>query len=188
MLEEEKYDVVVGGVLVADPFLIDPYFNRAVIMLAQFTDEGAMGFVLNQPTDLMIKEVFEDFPDFEARIYLGGPVDRDIIYFVHTKGDEIEDSIQVTTNLWWGGNFEKLKELIREGKINPNEVRFFLGYSGWSSGQLEEELEKDSWISGPLKKSFVLGNGYSKLWSRAIKSTESKRSFYGEFAFSPSLS
>lgn len=187
MLEEEKYEVVAGGTLVADPYLLDPYFNRAVIMLAQFSEEGAMGFVLNQPTDLMIHEVFEEFPEFDSRIFIGGPVDRDIIYFVHTKGDLIEDSIQVTTSLWWGGSFESLKEIIKNGQIEPNEIRFFLGYSGWTSGQLEDEIEKNSWIGGPLKKSFVLGKGHNKLWSRALKSTESKRAFYGEYAFSPSM-
>jgi putative transcriptional regulator len=187
MDKNSKHKLKAGKSLIADPFLLDPIFQRTVIILTEYSKEGAMGFVLNQPTNILIHEAFQNFPKFDSRVFIGGPVDQDVIYFIHTKGEAIAGSMQITKNLWLGGDFEVVKDLINEKKLYPNEIRFFLGYSGWSENQLEEEIEKESWLIGGLKQSYVFKNFQENLWREALALNNPKLGFYGNYAFTPSF-
>ena len=120
-----------GRILIAEPFLPGSYFNRAIILLVAHSDKGAIGFILNKKIDYPVNEILGDFPEFEAEVYIGGPVSTDTIYFIHSLGKLIPGSIHVKDNIYWGGDFEEVKRLIREGLILPGQIRFFLGYSGW---------------------------------------------------------
>ena len=74
-------DVIkVGNILVAEPFTLDSYFKRSVIMIGEYSKDGAVGFILNKPTDLFVRDALEDFPEIESRIYFGGPVQTDTIH------------------------------------------------------------------------------------------------------------
>ena len=140
-IEHENLAPKQGRILISEPLLSDTYFKRSVVFITEFSDKGAVGFVLNKPVDLPINEVLADFPNFKAKVYVGGPVAKDTIHFLHTLGELVPNSVHVIDNIYWGGDFESLKELINEGIVNPSQVRFFLGYSGWSPNQLEGEIE-----------------------------------------------
>ena len=171
-----------GQLLIAEPSIIgDLSFNRSVILLADHNEEGSVGFILNKPLEYTINDLI---PDIESSfiIYNGGPVEQDNLYFIHTIPELITNSIEISNGIFWGGDFELTKNLINEGKINKEDIRFFLGYTGWSSNQLEEELQANSWIifsntyvSSILKKSskqfwkekiIELGGEYI-IWSNA---------------------
>lgn len=176
-----------GRILVADPYLQDGYFTRSVVLLTAFNKEDTMGFILNKPSNVLVHEVFEDFPHFESLIYIGGPVDSNLIFFIHRLGDLIPNCTPLGNNWFFGGDFNKLKDLIIAEKIRPRDVRFFLGYSGWGETQLEEEISKKSWIVGDLQPSYIEKVLTRRLWGTCLKKVKPKFGFYGEYAFSPSL-
>jgi putative transcriptional regulator len=135
-----------GQLLIAEPSIIgDLSFNRSVILLADHTDEGSVGFILNKPLKYTIKDLL---PEIEAnfKIYNGGPVEQDNLYFIHNVPHLIPNSIEISNGIFWGGDFELTKDLINKGLVKKKNIRFFLGYTGWDSEQLETEMLSNSWI------------------------------------------
>ncbi len=176
-----------GALLVAEPHLLDDSFNRSLVLLCEHSNDGSVGFIVNKPMHIPINEALTDFPEFNAELYYGGPVQRDSVYFLHTLGDEISNSIHIWDNIYWGGNLQDLKDKVQQGKVNPGQVRFLLGYSGWSSGQLEEELEERSWIPLPTP-SFSFMNAKAKdLWKKALLEFGNKYKIWLNTPQNPSL-
>ncbi len=136
-----------GSFLVAEPMLGDPNFDRSVILLTEHNENGSVGFVLNRPLDLNLEDIVIDFPFLDTQVYHGGPVQQDNLYFIHNKGNLIPGSEHIRDELYWGGDLKPLKEMIECGLMSEENIRFFLGYSGWSSGQLKDELKEKSWLA-----------------------------------------
>ena len=135
-----------GKILIAEPSVIgDISFNRSIILLVEHGNNGSIGFILNKPMNLNISDLI---PEIESnfKIYNGGPVQQDNLYFIHKLSDLIPESIMISAGLYWSGNFEYVLKLIKKGEINKNDIRFFLGYSGWDSNQLNNELNNNTWI------------------------------------------
>lgn len=152
----------------ADPFMLDAYFRRAVILICDVHSEGTLGFVLNKPLDVSINDIVSDFPEFESKVYYGGPVQTDTVHFLHNLGDLIDDSVYVSNGVYWGGDFDKLKVLIKKGFVQSEQVKFFVGYTGWSAGQLEEELITGSWVTYEMDPNYLFHIKYDKLWQTAM--------------------
>lgn len=157
-----------GKILLAEPFMADPYFRRAAVLLCEHHAQGSMGFILNKGVDIGINDIVSPFPLFEAEVFYGGPVQTDTLHYVHNMGEVLDDSVFVCQGVWWGGDFEKLKFLIRTGLMHPENVRFFVGYSGWSGGQLEEEMEQGSWVTADMDANYVFKTPPAHLWSHAM--------------------
>ncbi len=157
-----------GILLLAEPFMMDPNFKRAVVLLCDHHKAGDLGFVLNRPMNMGINELIKDFPEFKSTVYYGGPVQTDSIYYVHSAGDILDDSIYVGKGLYWGGDFEKLKFLIQTEIITPKDIKFFIGYSGWSEGQLSEEVSTKSWIKAEMHPNYIFKTRYSNLWELVL--------------------
>ncbi len=135
-----------GKLLIAEPSLTgDVSFNRSVVLLAEHNEEGSVGFILNKPLEYQISDLVNEIL-IPFQVYNGGPVEQDNLYFIHKVPHLIEDSIEISDGIYWGGNFEKTIALINQKSISEDDIRFFLGYSGWSSLQLDEELSSKSWI------------------------------------------
>ncbi|WP_412985744.1 YqgE/AlgH family protein [Pontimicrobium sp. IMCC45349] len=135
-----------GNLLIAEPSIIgDLSFNRSIILLADHNKEGSIGFILNKPLDYTLQDLV---PEIEAnfRVYNGGPVEQDNLYFIHKIPELIPNSIEISEGIFWGGDFASVTHLINEGKLNETDIRFFLGYSGWETNQLINELLGNTWI------------------------------------------
>ena len=133
-----------GHLLIAEPSIIgDISFNRSVILLADHNKNGSVGFIINKPLKYTINDLI---PEIRAsfKIYNGGPVEQDNLYFIHNIPDLIPNSIEISNGIYWGGEYETTKKLINNGKITKNNIRFFLGYTGWEEDQLETEMEEDN--------------------------------------------
>ena len=141
-----KISPLKGRIMLSEPFLPGNYFSRSAVLLVDYSDTGAVGFILNKPIKTHINELFADFPPINREVYAGGPVSDDNLFYIHTLGDLIKGSIRIKDNLFWGGDFEELKLAIMTGKAAADQVRFFIGYSGWSAGQLEMEIAENSWL------------------------------------------
>jgi putative transcriptional regulator len=182
-----EYNKVVpqrGRVLVAEPFLQDTYFKRALVLLTEYNSEGSVGFVLNKSLDVNISEVIEDFPDFEATVAIGGPVSTNTIHYLHTLGNIIPNSEHVFGNVYWGGDFDVIKEMIETGQINRNQIRFFLGYSGWQAGQLENELNQNSWLVTEVNSSGIMVYN-SNIWKETMNTLGEKYKIWSNFPENP---
>ena len=138
-----------GQLLVAEPsIIVDISFNRSVILLTEHNEEGAVGFILNKPLKYVLGDFIDEL-DSNMTVYNGGPVEQDNLYFIHSIPHLIPESIEIANGIFWGGNFHVLLELLQQNKIDETQIRFFLGYSGWSKNQLEEELQTNTWIVVP---------------------------------------
>lgn len=150
------------------PFLQDPYFTRSVILLCEFDAEGAFGFILNKYIDLDLKDLVSDMPEFEAMMSLGGPVQSENLYYVHTLGDKLPGSVPISGNLSVGGDYELLKTLIRTAQIGSGQIRFFVGYSGWGAGQLEDEMAQKSWYVSEADGLPVMESDQVDIWGATL--------------------
>lgn len=186
-IETNHVDPKQGNILIAEPFLAGSYFNRSIILLATYTENGAVGFILNKKVDYPVEDLFLNFPDFDSEIHIGGPVGTDSVYFIHTLGNVIPGSIYIKENLYWGGDFDSLKLQIKLGMVNPHQVRFFLGYSGWEAGQLEEEIKENSWLVADIPQADLMTIDENEMWVESVRTMGGKYIMWENFPENPSL-
>lgn len=173
--------IISGQLLLAEPFMLDPNFKRSVILLCEHVnDRGSLGFILNKPLRMQVEDLIGDFPEFEGEAYYGGPVATDTIHYVHNAGDLLEDSVEVVKGIYWGGDFEKLKFLIRSKLITEKDIRFFVGYSGWSEGQLQEEMEFGSWVIADMDPNYLFYPKDKNLWQKVMEDKGENYSVIGQ--------
>ncbi len=158
-----------GHLLIAEPSIIgDLSFNRSVILLADHNDEGSVGFIINKPLKYTINDLV---PDVEAnfKIYNGGPVEQDNLYFIHNIPHLITNSVEISNGIFWGGDFELTRNLINTGQVKKDNIRFFLGYTGWEAQQLEDEMKSNSWILAEnLYENKIIGKSTTDFWKEKI--------------------
>jgi putative transcriptional regulator len=184
-IEYNKVSPKKGRVLVSEPFLQDTYFKRSLVLITEHSQDGAVGFVLNKPLDVKASEVMNDFPLSETTVSIGGPVSTNTVHYLHTLGDLIPNSVHVIKNIYWGGDFESLKDLIKSGEVKPDQIRFFLGYSGWHAGQLEKELEQNSWLVTEIGNNNVM-DPHANLWKNTLSQLGEKYKIWANFPENPS--
>ena len=176
-----------GQLLIAHPLLHDGFFSRSVVYLSNHNSEGAVGFCLNFKTQFMLRDVRPQIRNGNFPIYEGGPVAKNQLFFLHTLGKEIGDSFHVGHNLYVGGEFSELLHLIEHGRVKSYDVRFFAGYSGWSEGQLENEIRDRHWlINNPGDSSFFSQNT-DTLWGQQLAEIKDSYSIFANFGSDPSM-
>ena len=176
-----------GQVLLSEPFLNDPYFRRTVIFLCEHNPEGSFGFVLNNYIDVDLDQIMENMPDYNGKISIGGPVRNSNLYYIHTLGEKIEESVEIIPGVFMGGNFESLRKLLMAGKADKSQVRFFVGYSGWSPTQLENEIKTNSWFVTTVSKELVMNTEITDLWKVIMKSMGRKGEMIANMPEDPTL-
>ena len=170
-----------GRLLIAEPSILnDDSFKRAIVLLTEHTEKSTVGFILNRPLTYTVNDLIPEI-DCNFTVFEGGPVEQNNLYFVHNVPNLIPNSVNVSKGIYWGGNFDSLKNLLDKKIIKSNEIRFFLGYSGWGVNQLENELETNSWFisENDYQNVFAIDNktiwknkllqkgGKYKLWANA---------------------
>ena len=146
--------------------MMDANFKRTAILLCDHRPDGTVGFILNRPLNMKINQLVSEFPEFDSEVYFGGPVATDTIHYIHTAGEVIDNSIKVASGIYWGGDFEKLKFLIQAELVKPENIRFFVGYSGWDEGQLADELQVGSWFVTDMHANYLFKSHPSLLWQQ----------------------
>ncbi|HBK82142.1 MAG TPA: transcriptional regulator [Flavobacterium sp.] len=142
----KSIEIKKGKLLISEPiFIKESYFNKSVILISEHNTSGSVGFILNKPLEFSIGDLIPEI-NSNLTIYNGGPVEQDNLYFIHTVPNKIKSSTEIATGIYWGGDFDDLKHLLNENKILKTEIRFFLGYSGWTKDQLATELEEKNWV------------------------------------------
>lgn len=158
-----------GDLLISEPFLNDIHFRRTVVLLGEHNEEGSVGFVLNRLLQMRSDEVVPGLLDIDFPLFYGGPVEPNTLHFIHTAGEIIEGAQPIKNGIFWGGNIELINDFLARGIVQPNEFRFFVGYSGWSPGQLESEIEQRAWWIGHAPTPMIFDDDLEHMWANVVK-------------------
>jgi putative transcriptional regulator len=186
ILPEDKIPAK-GKILISEPFLPDTFFNRTIIYLTDHTPQGSVGFILNKMVNIKISSAITGFEGWDENLNMGGPVAPDTLHYLHKFGDMIPDSVPIQDSISWGGDIDSIRELIKTGKIIKSQIRFFLGYSGWSAGQLERELKENSWVIATVNSDIIMNNRGDDTWKRILRSMKNKYKMWADFPDSPEM-
>lgn len=177
-----------GNLLISEPFLADPNFTRSVVLIAEHGGEGTLGFVLNHRSQLLLKDLVPDLWEADYPVFIGGPVEIDTIHFIHRCYDKLNSGEEIAKGIYWGGNFETLKILVNSNSIAADEVKFFLGYSGWGIDQLKDEIDENTWIvSNKYQQNAIFANDEEDLWRSVIINLGPKFAHVSNFPIDPNL-
>ena len=176
-----------GILLIADPFLKDPNFLRTVVFLCEHKEEGSFGFVLNRKYENTLDELIPGLEEIKLPVYYGGPVQMDTIHFLHQYPDEIPGCEEVIKGVYWGGDFEKVIEMLKNGTASPDKIRFYIGYSGWGSGQLADEVKEKSWLTVQASRKLVFHKKPSEIWKDALRDMGGEYEMMVNFPIDPQL-
>ncbi|MEO2099827.1 MAG: YqgE/AlgH family protein [Flavobacteriaceae bacterium] len=160
-----------GTLLVATPAVIGDFnFHRSVILLTSYNKTaGSVGFILNKKIDYTLDELMDGVQS-KLPLHFGGPVEQDNLFYIHTLGEKIPKSLPISKDLFWNGDFDTVKKLLEMGELNNQNSRFFLGYSGWTAGQLEGEVDEKSWESFEVKSPLeLIKMPIGNLWRECMK-------------------
>ncbi|MBE9467664.1 MAG: YqgE/AlgH family protein [Bacteroidetes bacterium] len=185
-VENNLEQVGEGKILISEPFATDDYFHRSIVLLTEHNEKDSFGFILNKPIDIQPNDILIDFPKSEFNVSIGGPVNQDSVYYIHTLGDKIPNSINICKNVFWGGDFDVLRQLVKQGLVMKNELRFFIGYSGWESEQLNEELSKKYWIVSEISAVKIM-NVKKDYWKNILDSLGEKYKIWANSPKDPNM-
>jgi len=174
-----------GIILISEPSLKDFYFRQSVVLLAEHNEEGTFGVIVNKPIEVRLEEVISGFTGFDYRIYLGGPVKTDSLFFLHTL-PEIEKSLRIMEGLYWGGDLDMILDLMKSGMLKEDQIRFYLGYSGWNPNQLDHEIGEKSWVLSQASVHEVICHHPEQLWSNYLKNMGNDYAIWANFPSDPS--
>ena len=174
-----------GRLLLSEPLMGDYYFGRSVVLLVDHNEEGSVGVILNKPVTAKLNEVIEGFPEYNPDIYMGGPVETNKLFYIHTFGNEVTGSVEISDDIYWGGNLDVVKELMYTGRANERNIRFFIGYSGWGASQIDSELKKNSWIVTRPGHELIFDIRPTDMWSIFMKQMGGKYRYWTKFPSDP---
>ena len=177
-----------GSLLIANPVLPDPNFSRTVILLCNHNDQGSFGLVINRSTQLKAPDLFSDIDilrSYNAKIYMGGPVSQSMVFYLYRSAKDVIDLDKICSGVYLGSNLETLESLYLDIG-NPGEnIRFYLGYSGWSGGQLDGEMEQNSWLVQNANEKLVFLDSEELIWLKAVNSLGEKYQYLTKAPVNP---
>lgn len=177
-----------GDLLISEPYLPDPNFERTVIFLCEHDENGTLGFVLNKKGQVKLNDIVDEVGNFTAEVYVGGPVQNDTLHFLHRNKELSDHANEILLNTYWGGEYDKLLQMINTRSIEQNDIRFFIGYSGWGAGQLMDELKAKSWIvmKNPTQE-MIFDWDNQDLWKECLRNMGGKFKLMSNYPKDPRL-
>jgi len=161
-----------GQLLIASPQLLDPNFCRSIVLMVQHDEAGALGLVLNRPSQTAVSDAWKQVSDLpcllEGPLYHGGPMDGPLMV-LHT--DASVSDIKIAAGVHFSAEKDSVLHLATSGQ---GQMRFFVGYAGWAPGQLENEIDEGAWLAIPADEQVVFsedGDQWHRLLRSAVKST-----------------
>ncbi|MEP1095999.1 MAG: YqgE/AlgH family protein [Cyclobacteriaceae bacterium] len=177
-----------GDLLISEPYLPDPNFERTVILMCEHDENGSIGFVLNRTANVKLTDVMEDVGDFDTELFVGGPVQQDTLHFIHRSNDLTDQANKLVDHVYWGGNYDEVLAQINTKSLSRTDIRFFMGYSGWSPGQLMDEMKVKSWIVlNNVTSEMIFDWDNQDLWKACLKSMGGKFKLISNYPKDPRL-
>lgn len=176
-----------GVILIAPPMMSDPNFRRSVVLLCEHGMDGSFGLILNKALSLQLADVVEGMESYKGQLSLGGPVQPNTLHVLHCYGQQVGEVIEVTDQVFWGGDFEAIQGMIDSGVDTDGDLRFFLGYAGWSPGQLDAEIEQGGWILTHSEKELIFTDNPDDLWRSALQTMGGEYALLANFPDDPRM-
>jgi len=184
-MENQRIKPKQGSILISEPSLRDFYFRQSVILLAEHNDEGTFGVIINKPIEARLKDIIKGFPAYNLPVFLGGPVKTDSIFYIHTHAG-VDHCVPIMQGLYWGGDLEIIRSMMKRKEILPN-IRFFVGYSGWSPRQLDREISEKSWVLSQTTAGEVIMEHPENLWSNYLKNMGQDYAIWANYPADPAF-
>lgn len=177
-----------GSILIAEPFMADENFKKSIILICEHSkEEGTLGFVLNHGTEFVLSDLIDDVKDCKIQVNFGGPCELDSLHYIHSLGNSIPDSTDIGNGLFWGGEFEVIIDLLNSGVANDTNIKFYLGFSGWTYDQLMEEITDNSWVIGQSTKAMIYEYDQQTMWNRVLEEMGTTYKILSKYPENPSL-
>lgn len=188
MDEENENKPQNGSLLISEPYLGDANFERSVVLICSHVEnEGTFGLVLNRKSNMKLSDVVDVYNDtFEAELNVGGPVQYNTLHYVHRIAG-LPQAVKLSENLYWGGDFESLRSMIATGSVTNDDIKFYLGYSGWTPGQLQEEIDKNVWIVNNNAANKLFNLEADTLWRNILRQMGGKYKVLANYPVDPRL-
>lgn len=180
-------DLAPGILLIADPFLKDPNFLRTVVLMCEHKVEGSFGFVLNRKYENTLDELIPELEGHKIPLYYGGPVQKDTVHFLHQYPNKIPDALEVIKGVYWGGDFSAVIEMIKNNQLDFTKIRFYIGYSGWSDGQLKNEMDEKTWLTVSATPKIIFHPEYKEIWKDSLRQLGGEYEMMINFPIDPQL-
>ena len=161
-------NIAAGKILFSTPLLTDPNFDKVVIFLAEHNANGALGFVINRLFERTFNELIAYNQSVPFKLYEGGPVAKESLFFLHKRPDLIEGGMLVEDSIYLGGDFKQAVQFINNKTITEKEIKLFIGYCGWDDGELEAEVEEGSWLVADNTSATIFNADISSLWKNGF--------------------
>lgn len=169
-----------GRFLVASRSLQDPNFAETVILLVEYDANGALGVIVNRPTEVALVDALPELGELRRRkdvVYLGGPVGRDRMLLLVRTPQQPPQSLRVFDRVFASGSLDAVRKSVQRGEP----IRAYAGYAGWGPGQLDAEVARGDWFIGPADSNAVFADRPGALWDDLIER------FSGDWARLPIL-
>ncbi len=159
-------NIKAGTIIISTALLNDTNFEKVAIVITEHNEKGAVGYVFNQPFPRNFNELEEFKYSVSVPLYAGGPVQTDMLYFMHCRPDLVEGGDLVAADVYMNGDFKKAVQMLNNGTLSIHEVRLFIGYCGWDAGELEAEIEEGSWEVTNAPIDLVFAASVTELWQK----------------------
>lgn len=166
-----------GAILIAQPFWLEEMYQRVVILILEHNSSGTTGILLNKKSNLMIVEALPSLNILKP-LYYGGAFDTKVISYLHSN-EHIPESIYLGNNLYWGGNFEAVSDMVEQKLFNLDEINFFAGFVHWDVGQLEDEINNSKWWVCEMSSKELFSVPPEDLWAESLDICENLYSLFG---------
>ncbi|HNQ68617.1 MAG TPA: YqgE/AlgH family protein [Bacteroidales bacterium] len=176
---------VKGKILISEPLLCNDMFSRSVVLLIDEYKDSFSGLILNLPSEKKLKDVIDGIENNDFQIYSGGPVEQDVLFYIHTF-DFIRGAKHIVGDLYIDGDFDDIKKLVNSGYANDSNIRFFVGNAGWAPSQLNEEISFNSWLVTSASKDFIFSDG-NMMWKNSLNLVDKRYKIWENFPTDPEL-
>jgi putative transcriptional regulator len=154
-----------GNIIISTNLLDDTNFEKTVIAITEHNEKGTIGYVFNQLFPRRFNELEEFKHSIPIPLYAGGPVQTDMLYFMHRRSDLIKDGELISDSVYMNGDFKTAVQLLNNGELPENDVRLFIGYCGWDAQELEDEIAEGSWQLTSASVDLVFSSSPDLLWN-----------------------
>ncbi|MBO5251714.1 MAG: YqgE/AlgH family protein [Bacteroidaceae bacterium] len=178
-----------GSLLISAPFLRDYHFARSVVLVVDHNEEGSMGIVVNKNFNnlMTLNELVPSLSSLPPiPLYKGGPVSRETLFYLHTL-PFLKGAFPMGNGLYLNGDFDAMQKYILDGGPTQGVVRFFCGYAGWQRGQLQEEIESNTWLVNNHHNVDLLNMYLRDLWQEALTDLGGKYAIWARYPRFPSM-
>lgn len=155
-----------GTILISAPSLDDPNFIKSAILVIEYNQEGAIGFILNEGFERKLNELEEFQQGKPFDLYIGGPMEQEKLFVLHRRPAMIEKSELVADGVYTGGDFKQVLTYINQHATAEKDIKLLLGYCGWDAGQLEAEIAEGSWLVISISLSVIFEENAGILWEQ----------------------